>query len=71
MRSLLAARCMAKRIARDCPTCMVTGFRHRNSGAYEIDVQDTVTGCPFVITDDDQWTERMAAARFWEEARRD
>jgi hypothetical protein len=67
MRSLLAARYLAKRIAREAPTCQVTGYRHHNGGFYEIDVTDTLTGYPFVVTSVEQWTERVRAAEVWAE----
>ena len=60
------AQRLAKKIAKDAPGCTVTGMRvwtsERRPGhySYEVEVVDTRTGYPFVVTSSEDWVERLS-----------
>jgi len=60
---------LAKRID-STPGLTVTGYRRwptKGGSSWEINVQDHVSGVPFVVHNSIDWAERVAAAAFWED----
>ncbi len=49
---------LARHIETDDPGCTVTGYRKQN-GAVHIEVVDTRTGYPFVISSEGDWSGRV------------
>ena len=48
-------------IEMDDPKCRVMGLRHDDSG-YSLDVEDTRTGYPFVVSSPEEWQRRKEEA---------
>lgn len=74
--TLIESKRLAARIKQD-PRCHVTGWRHwadqltngyfgrtKRMTGYELNVVDTRTGYPFVVTGPDDWDERTKAAEW-------
>jgi len=60
------AEILSKRIVKEDPKCRVDGLRSE-SGGYSIDVVDTRTGYQFVVASSEDWDERVAEARRYDQ----
>jgi len=57
------ASVLGKRIEREDPRCIVTGYRRWGRGDYEVEVRDFRTGYTFVVGSASEWEERLRAQR--------
>lgn len=50
---------LSKIITRTSPHCRIDGLRKWGGDGYELDVVDTTTGVPFVVSDRGEWLDRL------------